>query len=190
MRALSLVNQLSFIVPEKNCTSSELLNKAITTSFLCVIGYKQNWRQKTDVNLLTWHADLCQEWNIKISLVKDILTSSVIYYWTDAQLHLIYFVKYTTLNHIRFVFHHNIKETKSLSWELKTATRIWKCIMQISCMNQFFFLTASTLVLSKSYWAIMNKISMYARPCSIKWREQFSHFSCKISVAFSASSFV
>ena len=29
---------------------------------------------------------------------------------------------------------------------------------------------------------------MYARPCSIKWRVQF-HFSCKISVEFSASSF-
>ena len=47
---------------------------------------------------------------------------------------------------------------------------------------------ARALVLSKSYWAIMNKIFMYARPCSIKWRVQF-HFSCKISVEFSASSF-
>ena len=47
---------------------------------------------------------------------------------------------------------------------------------------------ARALVLSKSCWAIMNKIFMYARPCSIKWRVQF-HFSCKISVAFSASSF-
>ena len=42
--------------------------------------------------------------------------------------------------------------------------------------------------LCKSYWAIMNKIFMYARPCSIKWRVQF-HFSSKISVKFSASSF-
>ena len=42
---------------------------------------------------------------------------------------------------------------------------------------------ARALVLSKSYWAIMNKIFMYARPCSIKWRVQF-HFSCKISVEF------
>ena len=34
----------------------------------------------------------------------------------------------------------------------------------------------------------MNKIFMYARPCSIKWHVQF-HFSCKISVEFTASSF-
>jgi len=34
----------------------------------------------------------------------------------------------------------------------------------------------------------MNKIFMYARPCSIKWRVQFQ-FSCKILVAFCASSF-
>ena len=47
---------------------------------------------------------------------------------------------------------------------------------------------ARALVLCKSYWAVMNKIFMYARPCSIKWREQF-HFSCKISVEFSARSF-
>ena len=43
----------------------------------------------------------------------------------------------TTLNHIRFVFYHNIKETKSLSWQLKTPTWIWKCtccIMQMSCL--------------------------------------------------------
>ena len=50
-----------------------------------------------------------------------------------------------------------------------------------------YYNIARTLVLSKSYWAIMNKIFMYARPCSIKWRVQF-HFSCKISVEFSASS--
>ena len=36
--------------------------------------------------------------------------------------------------------------------------------------------------------AIMNKIFMYARPYSIKWRVQF-HLSCKISVEFSSSSF-
>ena len=51
-----------------------------------------------------------------------------------------------------------------------------------------YYNIARTLVLSKSYWAIMNKIFMYARPCSIKWRVQF-HFSCKISVEFSARSF-
>ena len=33
---------------------------------------------------------------------------------------------YTKLNHIRFVFYHNIKETKSLSWQLKTPTQIWE----------------------------------------------------------------
>ena len=40
---------------------------------------------------------------------------------------------YTTLNHIRFVFYHNIKETRSLN----TPTWIWKCtrcIMQMSCL--------------------------------------------------------
>ena len=47
---------------------------------------------------------------------------------------------------------------------------------------------ARALVLCKSYWAIMKKIFMYARPCSIKWRVQF-HFSCKISVEFSPRSF-
>ena len=44
---------------------------------------------------------------------------------------------HTTLNHIRFVFYHNIKETKSLSWQLNTPTRIWLCtccIMQMSCL--------------------------------------------------------
>ena len=51
-----------------------------------------------------------------------------------------------------------------------------------------FYNVARALVLSKSYWAIMNKIFMYARPCSIKWRVQFQ-FSCKISFEFSASSF-
>ena len=51
-----------------------------------------------------------------------------------------------------------------------------------------FYNVARALVLSKSYWAIMNKIFMYARPCSINWRVQF-HFSCKISVEFSARSF-
>ena len=38
----------------------------------------------------------------------------------------------------------------------------------------------------------MNKTFMYARPCSIKWRVQWRvqfHFSGKISVEFSASSF-
>ena len=59
-------------------------------------------------------------------------------------------------------------------------------------MTQFLIIVnyniARSLVLSKSYWTIMNKIFMYARPCSIKWRVQF-RFSCKISVAFSASSF-
>ena len=51
-----------------------------------------------------------------------------------------------------------------------------------------YYNIARALVLCKSYWAVMNKIFMYARPCSIKWREQF-HFSCKISVEFSARSF-
>ena len=54
--------------------------------------------------------------------------------------------------------------------------------------HKFSYNIARALVLSKSYWAIMNKIFMYARPCSIKWRVQF-HFSCKFSVEFSARSF-
>ena len=55
-------------------------------------------------------------------------------------------------------------------------------------LNIYIYNIARALVLSKSYWAIMNKIFMYARPCSIKWRMQF-HFSGKISVEFSARSF-
>lgn len=55
-------------------------------------------------------------------------------------------------------------------------------------MYKSFYNIARALVLSKSHWAIMNKIFMYARPCSIKWRVQF-HFSCKIVVEFSVSSF-
>ena len=55
--------------------------------------------------------------------------------------------------------------------------------MDIKCS-----ITWRALVLCKSYRAVMNKIFMYARPCSIKWRQQF-HFSCKISVEFSARSF-
>ena len=44
------------------------------------------------------------------------------------------------------------------------------------------------LILPNSYWAIMNKILMFPRPCSIKWRMQF-YFSSKISVEFGASFF-
>ena len=55
-------------------------------------------------------------------------------------------------------------------------------------LANFYYNIARALVLCKSYWAVMNKIFMYAHPCSIKWRQQF-HFSCKISVEFSARSF-
>ena len=51
-----------------------------------------------------------------------------------------------------------------------------------------YFITWRALRLCKSFWVTMNKIFMYARPCSIKWRVQF-HFSCKMSAEFSASSF-
>ena len=57
-----------------------------------------------------------------------------------------------------------------------------------SICKKMYYNIARALVLSKSYWAIMNKIFVYTRPCSIKWHVQF-HFSCKISVEFSASSF-
>ena len=50
-----------------------------------------------------------------------------------------------------------------------------------------YFITWRALRLCKSFWVTMNKIFMYARPCSIKWRVQF-HFSCKMSAEFSASS--
>ena len=40
----------------------------------------------------------------------------------------------------------------------------------------------------QSWTKIVNQFFMYAWPCSIKWRVQFQ-FSCKIFVAFSASSF-
>ena len=45
---------------------------------------------------------------------------------------------YTTLNHIRFVFYHNIKEMKSLSWQLNTSTRIWKCTRCIMQMSRLY----------------------------------------------------
>ena len=51
---------------------------------------------------------------------------------------------------------------------------------------------ARALVLSNSHCVIMNQISMDARPCSIKVLHKMTctiHFSCKIFVAFSASSF-
>lgn len=65
---------------------------------------------------------------------------------------------------------------------------IWKGLNQLLIQIKSFYNIARALVLSKSHWAIMNKIFMYARPCSIKWRVQF-HFSCKIVVEFSVSSF-
>ena len=47
---------------------------------------------------------------------------------------------------------------------------------------------ARALVLSNSFSAIMNKIFMYAQPCSTKWRVQFWKRS-KISVELCGSSF-
>ena len=61
---------------------------------------------------------------------------------------------------------------------LHQSLRSYKCIYNI----------ARALVLSKSYWAIMNKIFMYARPCSMKWRVQWRAVSLKLQ-KFSASSF-
>ena len=74
-------------------------------------------------------------------------------------------------------------------WILKTVHTMWTKLgnrLQPSLLcpvtNEYYNI-ARALVLSKSYWAIMNKIFMYARPCSMQWRVQF-HFSCKISVDF------
>ena len=66
--------------------------------------------------------------------------------------------------------------------------RIPLCSERIPWINKVSFIHSFMLVLSKSYWAIMNNIFMDAQPCSIKWCVQF-HFSCKISFEFSASSF-
>ena len=79
----------------------------------------------------------------------------------------------------------------NLKWEEKSSKNRYKYVQIIKTCTyskKEFYNIAHALVLCKSYWAIMNKIFMYARPCSIKWREQF-HFSCKIFVEFRASSF-
>ena len=82
-----------------------------------------------------------------------------------------------------------------ISWIIKTEvsvicrSRRLRQITQTRGFDNSWYNIARALFLSKPYWAIMNKIFMYARPCSTKWREQF-HFRCKISVEFdSASSF-
>ena len=54
---------------------------------------------------------------------------------------------------------------------------------------QIDYSIARTLVLCNSYWGIMDKIFMYVRPCTIKWRVQVQKNCCKISVEFCASSF-
>ena len=64
---------------------------------------------------------------------------------------------YTTLNRIWFVSYHNIKETKSLSWQLKTPTRIWKCtrcIMQMSCLYTSDFSFKNFYYTPDSLWKI------------------------------------
>ena len=76
------------------------------------------------------------------------------------------------------------KSKQSLSW----GSKMWLSKSNTSHCHNNNYNIARALVLYKSYWAIMNKIFMYARPCSIKWREQF-YFSCKISFEFSARSF-
>ena len=73
---------------------------------------------------------------------------------------------YTTLNHIRFVFYHSIKETKSLSWQLKTLTRIWRCtrsIMQMSCLyaSDSFKKSKDAYSLSKRVHTTKNHISIF-----------------------------
>ena len=76
---------------------------------------------------------------------------------------------------------------QTISWDRAISVKKEGEYARYQCQKLFYNI-AHALVLSKSYWAIMNKIFMYARPCSIKWRVQF-HFSCKISVEFSARSF-
>ena len=83
-----------------------------------------------------------------------------------------------------------IEILKSFSNAKSVLGLVLKKLLLWSILN---YNVARALVLCKSYWAIMNKIFMYARPFSIKWRVQFisswNEFSCKISVAFSASFF-
>ena len=73
--------------------------------------------------------------------------------------------------------------------ELAPSKKQWNKLLNHTCsLCTSNYNIACMLVLSKSYWAIMNNIFMETQRCSIKWCVQF-HFSCKISFDFSASSF-
>ena len=90
---------------------------------------------------------------------------------------------YTTLHHSRFVFYHNIKVTKSLSWQLKTTTRIWnctRCIMQMSYLyasdfpfKNFCKLAQHTETIRKNVWEKSND----AFSCSISVQTTINHIS-------------
>ena len=79
--------------------------------------------------------------------------------------------RYTTLNHIRFF---TTISKKSLSWQLKTPTRIWKCmpcIMQMSCLyvSDFSF---------KKFW----KLNVQKRFQKNAWAKSNDAYSLSIRV--------
>ena len=88
---------------------------------------------------------------------------------------------HTTLNHNRFVFYHNIKRNKSLSWQLKTTTRIWnctRCIMQMNCLyaSDFPFKTVC-INMQKQYEKNVWKKSNEAYSLSIRVQTTINHIS-------------
>ena len=91
---------------------------------------------------------------------------------------------HTTLNHIRFVFYHNIRHNEiliSLSWQLKTTTRIWKCtrcIMQMSCLYASEFpLKTLCINTKKQYEKNVWKKSNEAYSLSIRVQTTINHIS-------------
>ena len=64
-------------------------------------------------------------------------------------------------------------------------------IYHTSCMHlQYFkqiYNIARLLALFKSYWAVMNKIFIYARPCVYKMTPAFFLTGCKVSILLSCS---
>ena len=94
----------------------------------------------------------------------------------------------TTLNHIRFVLYHNIKDDErnlcfKICWQLKTPTPTWKCtrcIMQMSYLHASAFLSktfANSLNIQKQWQNIVWEKSNEAYPLSIRVQTTKLHFN-------------